>query len=156
MRTLTVLVIVSLCAAFMGACVVGEDKPNLENTIVVMDKASNRALSAYETGAKDQIVRTLTYGEASRVNRSRSFSYDEEGYLGRMDEQEPGKAPRTVIYTNEFIRDSQGQLQTVRTITSEGDQIESYLVYDENGILRGNALKMNETTVIMKDYGENE
>jgi hypothetical protein len=137
--------------AFLSACQ-DESQQSEDNVFVVVDRSSNRTLSIYETDSKDRIVRTQSFDPSGYIGQSREFQYDENGYVGMMTEQKRGKAPRTTYYSNVLIRDTQGRVETVRTITSDGDKLETYYGYDENGILRGTSQTFNDDSVIMKDY----
>jgi hypothetical protein len=134
------------------SCGVDDEKKSLENTFIVVDSASNRAVSLYETDSNDRVIRTQTFTGDGYIKRSRDFSYDKEGYVTEMKERVAGKEERTIHYNREVSLDANGRVENVITTDSTGKKLEYRYGYDEKGILRQSAVVINDDAAMFKEY----
>jgi len=134
-----------------GSCSLFNKEPD-ETAYVIVDRSSNKALSAYYVDADDRVVRTETYGDDAKLSRQRSFEYDGAGNVRTMVETLPGLAPRTITFSTDTILDAQGRVERIIERSSLGETTESFFGYDESGRLRGTVVRGGNNSVIMKDY----
>jgi uncharacterized protein YkvS len=86
------------------------------------------------------------------VKKSVEYEYDDSGNLVKTIENAIGTTTKEITYETESYNDTSGRLiKTVRT-SSEGDVVETYFGYDDDGNLRGVVEQVNKGAVIMKDY----
>lgn len=140
-----------LLAALLAACSVFQGEP-AETAYVIVDRSSNKAMSAYYVDSADRVVRTETYGDDAKVSRTRSFEYDDGGSVRAMVEAVPGRPTRTVGFSKDTVLDAQGRVERVVERSSEGEETVTFFGYDEAGVLRGTVMRSGASSVIMQDY----
>lgn len=122
-------------------------------TFLIVDRSSNKVLNNYEYDRDDDtLVRTQSYNQNEQVKKIIEYQYDDDGNLAKTIESSIGSPSKIVTYKTENVFDDDGRLtQTIRT-SSDGELVETYFGYDENGDLRGVVEQVNKGAVIMKDY----
>jgi hypothetical protein len=147
--------ITALVICLLVSCTLEPEKTSQENMIIVVDSASNKAMSLYETDGQDRIVRTQTLMPDGNIRRLRDYAYNDEGYLSRMIERNPAKGVRTVYYDYEVEKDGEGRVERLITTDSEGTRMEYRYGYDQYGTLRQSAAQINGgDAALFKEYSE--
>jgi hypothetical protein len=147
----TVLLLFAV-AVFFGCSL--DKKETADNTILVVDRSSNQALSSYETDNQGRVIRTQTYESSGQVARSRTFLYDSRDLVSDMVEHTARMATRSIHYFNEIDEDGEGRVQKITVTSSEGKVIEHFFGYDEKGTLRGTVTQYdrNRNNLLLRDY----
>ena len=151
MRHITIFLIVALG---LGSCSLF-GKSDEGPVYMVVDKGTNTAISTYYTDGSERITRTESYDGNEFVSRVRDFEYDDSGYVRAMTERSAGGAERTVMYTTTVVRGESGRIEKIVQRSDDGEELETFFGYDEEGTLRGSVVRSVGTdSVVMKDYDE--
>jgi hypothetical protein len=123
---------------------------------VIADAETGRVLDTYEydTGTS-QLVRVITYGENQKANKTIEFSYDPDGNLSRAVIQRRGfQAVETDIvdYAVKEEYDEKNRLVKTTAWGDNGEEIETYYQYNDQGTVHKVTQTAQDGSVMMKEY----
>lgn len=123
---------------------------------VIADAETGRVLDTYEYEAEtSQLLRVITYGDDQKANKTIEFSYDQDGNLSRAVIQRRGlQAVETSIVDYAVAEEYDDQNRLVKTTAwgDNGEQVETYYQYNDQGTVHKVSQTAQDGSVIMKEY----
>lgn len=132
----------------IAACGLGV---NDVNRFVIVDRDSNRTLTAYEYDRQGALTQVQTYGAGERVDRVVEVQQDAAGNVLRTVTTERLGNVEVVDYQLSTERDAAGRVTKTIQQRSDGHTVETHYGY-EGGSLRGAVQVTDGDALLMQEY----
>ena len=122
---------------------------------VITDMTTGDVLDTYEYDtATDQLNRLITYGDNQQAKKTIEFSYDSEGNISRALVQKRGLNGieiEMLDYTVSEETDDQERLIKTTVSADNGELVETYYLYNDQGSVRGISQVASDGSVLLKE-----
>ena len=120
--------------------------------VVIVDRDTNRTLTAYEYDRSGALTQVQSYGAGERVDRVVEVQQDAAGNVLRTVATERLGGVEVVDYQRHTEHDAAGRVTKTVVQRSDGHTVETHYGYDESGTLRRAVQVTDGDTLLMQEY----